>query len=439
MRFADYLQHSLASLRKKKLRTFLTTFGVVIGIGALVSMMSFGLGIERNVTDQFKRMELFNYVMAFSGDSPFGGFLPGASSPVDKVALDGPMLEKIRALKGAEAVFPDARFPAQSRFRDKEEFGFVQIIPVDASTRGLIQLRAGDFFSSADADAVIVSDTFLRGAGVKDFDSAIGQNLTISSLYFDLERLKSLDFSSGLPIGRAEYSFRISGVSSRMGFGGALPIRSEIFVPEGTAASMKKLILTSLWDLFRGAGSQSYGMVNIRASSPQAVESLKSQLHDMGLQTFALMDQLEEIKTGFLFLDMILAALGMIAIVVAALGIINTMVMSILERYTEIGVMKAVGATNGDVQKIFFFESGAMGFMGGLFGFGLGWLVSQVINLLVNSFLSGQGVPQIHYFSFPWWLFLGAVFFAVLVSLAAGLYPASRAARVDPVLALRHN
>ncbi|MHC4682661.1 MAG: ABC transporter permease [Planctomycetota bacterium] len=128
----------------------------------------------------------------------------------------------------------------------------------------------------------------------------------------------------------------------------------------------------------------------------------------------------------------------MIGITVAALGIINTMVMSILERYREIGIMKAVGASDKDVKKIFFFESGVIGFVGGIFGLALGWIVSMLINLIVNSFTVRQGVPYMDYFSFPWWLCLGAIVFSVSISLLAGIYPTLRAARVDPVVALRH-
>jgi putative ABC transport system permease protein len=138
-------------------------------------------------------------------------------------------------------------------------------------------------------------------------------------------------------------------------------------------------------------------------------------------------------------MDMFLAAIAMIAITVSTLGIINTMVMSILERYREIGIMKAIGASDKDVKKIFFFESGMIGFLGGVFGLALGWVVSMVINQVANYFMAKQGAPYVHFFSFPWWLCLGAVAFSILVSLAAGLYPAVRAARVDPVVALRHD
>jgi putative ABC transport system permease protein len=112
--------------------------------------------------------------------------------------------------------------------------------------------------------------------------------------------------------------------------------------------------------------------------------------------------------------------------------------MSILERYSEIGIMKAVGAGDGDIKKIFFFESSVIGFLGGIFGLVLGWGVSGLINRVINYFLAKQGVPFIDYFNFPLWLCLGAVIFAVGVSLVSGIYPAIRAARVDPVVALRH-
>ncbi len=145
------------------------------------------------------------------------------------------------------------------------------------------------------------------------------------------------------------------------------------------------------------------------------------------------------ITDTFYYLDMVLSAVGMIAIVVAALGIINTMVMSILERYSEIGIMKAVGASDRDIQKIFFFESCSIGFLGGVFGLGLGWSVSRIINGIVNYFLAKQGVPYLDYFNLTLWLCLGALGFSIVVSLVAGIYPAARAARIDPVAALRHD
>jgi putative ABC transport system permease protein len=124
---------------------------------------------------------------------------------------------------------------------------------------------------------------------------------------------------------------------------------------------------------------------------------------------------------------------------VASLGIVNTLVMAILERRREIGIMKALGASDGDVQRIFFVEAGAMGILGGALGAGMGWAIGRVINLGTNLYLQRQEIRPENFWYVPWWLVLGALVFSVFVSLFAGLYPASRAARLDPVQALRHD
>jgi ABC-type antimicrobial peptide transport system permease subunit len=124
---------------------------------------------------------------------------------------------------------------------------------------------------------------------------------------------------------------------------------------------------------------------------------------------------------------------------VASLGIVNTLVMAILERRREIGIMKALGASDGDVKRIFFVEAGSMGILGGALGAGLGWMIGRVINLGTNVYLQRQEIRPENFWYVPWWLVAAALTFSVFVSLFAGLYPASRAARLDPVQALRHD
>jgi putative ABC transport system permease protein len=112
--------------------------------------------------------------------------------------------------------------------------------------------------------------------------------------------------------------------------------------------------------------------------------------------------------------------------------------MAILERRREIGIMKAIGASDTDVQKLFFAEAGVMGVLGGVVGVALGWAIGQVINFFTNIYLKRQHFPPEQVWSVPWWLVVGAIGFAVIVSLLSGLYPAARAARLDPVQALRY-
>jgi len=479
MKISDYIEQSFANLWKKKLRTFLTTFGVVIGIGALVSMISFGKGVQKNVTDEFNKLELFNYISVSTSSSPRENhadpdqqtsaedeYLAPAlvfdkkTRESESNILDDTFIQEVTSLKGVEYAFPEIRFPAMIRFKGKEEFSLIQVLP--AYVTDLMELRAGEAYASNDTNSLIISDSMLRRMRIKNYEEVIGQQIELSTLTLDFSIFNLVNIASGishaahffirggkdpngtraerLPFSTRSYTFTIVGVAERMGFGGALPLRSDVYVPPGPSQRMEKLLLTSIWDFFQPPGKiQGYSSVSVKLSSAKYVEPVKKKIQDWGFKTFALIDQLEEMKKAFIFMDMFLFAVGMIAIVVASLGIINTMVMSILERYKEIGIAKAVGASDRDVKKIFFFETGVIGFFGGIFGLILGWMVSMLINLIINSFATRQGAPYVNYFSFPWWLCLGAIGFSIFVSLAAGIYPTIRAARVDPVIALRHD
>ena len=133
-----------------------------------------------------------------------------------------------------------------------------------------------------------------------------------------------------------------------------------------------------------------------------------------------------------------LGIFGSLALAVASIGIVNTLVMAILERRREIGVMKAIGASDSDVKRLFFAEAGAMGILGGMVGVGLGWAIGRVINIGTNIYLKRQSLPPDNFWAVPWWLVAAAIMFSFLVSLISGLYPAGRAARLDPVQALRY-
>jgi putative ABC transport system permease protein len=158
----------------------------------------------------------------------------------------------------------------------------------------------------------------------------------------------------------------------------------------------------------------------------------------MGFSAFSLLDASRNLRLFFTIFDLLLGIFGSLALAVATLGIINTLVMAILERRREIGIFKALGAADSDVKQLFFVEAGVMGLAGGLLGVTFGWFIGTGITWGTNVYLKRQNLPVAHVFSVPWWLVLGAIAFAVMVSLAAGLFPATRAARLDPVEALRY-
>ncbi len=452
MKFADAVEFALTSLRKRRLRTFLTASGVMIGIGALVSMISFGEGMQRNVTAAFESSDLFNTVMVMPGGPAGPSGNPDERRPAAKEAgrkdavLDDTAVAAISRIPGVRSAYPDINFPALVGLEGEEEFRLIRVVPAAVAGSKEVEVKWGRPYASNNEEGVIVSRTLVRQLGTTDPAAAVGKTLRITSVTIDLGQilsrgLEGLLGGKGLPVSQEAYDFPILGVIDTKPFdGGPSPMQNDVLIAPGPAGRIKRLPITSIWDLFRMRGGRlGYSAVSVKIGSLGDLESVKSKVREMGFTTFALADQFEEITKAFYFMDMILAAVGMIAIVVAALGIVNTMVMSILERTREIGVMKAVGAGDSDIRRIFFFESGAIGLAGGIAGCVLGWATSLLINRVVNFYLARQGVPFIDYFAFPIGLFLGAIGFSLLVSLVSGIYPARRAARVDPVVALRHD
>jgi putative ABC transport system permease protein len=183
-----------------------------------------------------------------------------------------------------------------------------------------------------------------------------------------------------------------------------------------------------------------YGSAVVRVADPVVLTDVRKRLTELGFTSFSIVDQLEQLRTVFLIMNSVLGLLGGISLLVASFGIANTMIMSILERTREIGIMKAIGAEDREIRLIFFVEAAAIGLAGGVLGALAAWGIDAAANRLAYRFiLKPQGASFVDFFALPPYLWLGAILFAVLVSIVAALYPASRAARVDPVTALRHD
>jgi putative ABC transport system permease protein len=246
----------------------------------------------------------------------------------------------------------------------------------------------------------------------------------------------------GFSIVPSEKKFLVVGVTPTSDSGGGQVgfNNSGMYLPLAVAEKLQVVQQGDLRDVARstpGEGTR-YAALNIRASSPTAVAEIESSVTHMGFATFSLIDVTRNLRTFFAIVDLFLGIFGSLALAVASLGIINTLVMAILERRREIGVLKALGAADRDVRHLFFAEAGVMGLAGGLFGVLLGWAIGRAIQLGTMIYLKRQGVTPPNIWSVPWWLVLGAIAFAIVVSLASGIYPASRAARLDPVEALRY-
>jgi putative ABC transport system permease protein len=210
-------------------------------------------------------------------------------------------------------------------------------------------------------------------------------------------------------------------------------------LPFAKARAIDAVQVTSAQSLLRAPGPRGYASLSVKVTGPQHTQDVEAAIKAMGYSAFSLSDALQSAKRVFLLLDIFLSLVGSIALVVSSLGIINTMVMSILERTREIGIMKAIGGSDGNIRRIFLIEASAIGLMGGVAGIVIGWVVGRLINFGANLYVESQGGSAGDVFSMPFWLIGGAITFSVFVSLIAGSFPARRAARLDPIQALRHD
>jgi len=158
----------------------------------------------------------------------------------------------------------------------------------------------------------------------------------------------------------------------------------------------------------------------------------------LGFRTFSFAAEFEKIQQVFIYFDLALGVVGLIALITASLGIVNTMVMSINERRREIGVLKSLGADDSDIRRLFLIESGVMGVLGTAGGILFGWIITRIVSAIAQAYMKSEGIPPLDLFALPVWLILIALGIGVGVNMLAGWYPAARAARVDPVAALRN-
>ena len=222
------------------------------------------------------------------------------------------------------------------------------------------------------------------------------------------------------------------------GFGFRL---GSVLVPTGVVSNLDYISFSDpveLMTMLSEPPAEGWALVVVKVDNERDYDRVSSEIEAMGFRIFSFLEQMDEIRKNFLVFDVIVGAIGLLALFVASLGIVNTMVMSIIERTREIGILKSLGAQEGQIRLLFLVESGAIGLIGSLGGILLGWLVSRLLSIIIQWYLASQELPTMDMFSLPLWVALAAIGFGVGVSIIAGLYPASRGARVDPVRALRH-
>lgn len=463
MNLTDLISMARQNLWRTRLRTSLTLIGVFIGIAALIAMVSFGIGLEQNITDKFKSNDLFtsltisNKAINFKGGPNRSRITKEDNEP--RQSLNDSFITQLQARPEVAIAYPKINTSVRATLLDGTDTinTTTGCLPMAMGQQAPYNdLYAGKYFTNDSALEVLLSLNALYALGYdartagemqldkKDtlltivlVDTLIGKEITLLST--SLLSTSPLAMLGGIEnvIGEEATQVKIVGILKEEQFSGP-SLREEIILPIKTAKSLPSLGFDRVSDLLsRRTNGDQYASIFVKAKSMEDLSILKKHLNDQNIHYFAIDDGLAEMKKSFLILDSILGIIGLISLLVAGFGIVNTMLMSIMERKREIGIMKAVGGRNKDIRLIFFFEAGFIGLVGAVGGIILGYGLTRVANWVVNKQFIKNPAEYVDLFSFPMWLIVGAIIFAIAISLLAGLYPAIRASNIHPIEALR--
>jgi putative ABC transport system permease protein len=444
VKFFDLVRLILGNLSRRKARVGLTAIGVVIGTAAVVILVSLAIGLQRNANEQLFGIGDLTQIQVMPAFDMEGGPLPAVrvdgggggpgGQPQPARLLTNSALDELRAIPGVASVIPRDYLMAGLIVKYQKLDGGFGVIGVDTADLAELGLETIEGSTELGRNSVVIGgmvpnnfyDPRLRpGQEPPPPPQLYGQQIQLIALKYD---------DQGNEI-RKTLSVRVSGVLQET--------RGEsdwtVYFP------LEQVKALNEWAQGRriNYNKDGYGQVIVKVQDVEQVLDISEQITDMGFQAFTPQSFVQGINNFYVILQFIFGGVGAIALLVAAIGIANTMAMSILERTREIGLMKAVGATNRDVLAIFLGEAAGIGFLGGLGGVIIGWLAGQGINVIALVYLANQagqqgGMPPSVAVYTPVWLPLFALIFSTIIGMISGLYPALRAATMIPVIALKY-
>ncbi len=512
MRFADLVRLALFALARHKVRTLLTTLGVLVGSMVLVISVSVRQGVKQTIVRQVgKFVELRRIEVRTRGGKPRPVPPPagrmsearrtrlhreierrrGRGNAPPEEQLTPETVRELAEMEHVTRVFPIVM--QHGRVRLGEQRCYASFVGITPDFRAILadRLEAGTVPDEEDESGVLVSEYLLYELGVADEEAA--RQVVGRPLEFEVR------FGNRLPAGLL-LSLLGGGSTDRMSVGqenvlgkvlrrlpdsldrlGLTPAEEQAVrrMLKSVNRPQKEQVLRAAYTIrgvVRAAGDDEprryndwlmrnadlylaprpaeafalrtpavkesgLGEVIVEVDDIAHVKQVQRRIEEKGFTTRSAVDVIEREEFIYLLVFTSMTVVALIALLVAAIGITNTLLMSVLERTREIGIMKAVGARDGHVLLMFLMEGAVVGLVGGLLGLLAGWLVSLPADAWFRSLVAAR-MPHIKLdsslFAFPWWLVGGAPLFAVLVTLLAAWYPAHRAVRIDPVEALRY-
>lgn len=398
MRIIDTLSLSTRMFKTRPLRTFLTILGVSVGIGAVLFLVSLGYGIQNVILGQITTVDSLLSLDVSAGST-------------DLITITQRDLEEIRSITGVVEVSPVVNLSAHITIGEFTGDGLVySVTPSFFRLDGILPME-GKFFEDENEHSVVISS-----AGAQLFDMTpkeiIGREVFLT-IFVSKE---TEDGSFEDQIFKREDTYKVVGVVESQD-------TNFIYIPEKTISDL---------------GLTEYDFLKVKSINNESIESIRSSIIERGFLVSSLSDTIDQANKIFKIVQIILALFGLIALLVSAIGMFNTMTIALLERINEIGIMRAIGITRKDIIQLFLFESVLMGFLGGLGGLIVGYLGGEIANMGVNILAKTFGGRALDLFYQPVWFVVFIIVFSTIIGLLTGVYPSIKASRLNPLTALKY-
>lgn len=394
MHFIDSIKLALQNLSRTKFRTFLTILGVIIGISAIVLFAALGLGLQQITSNQIASIDSLTTLTITQ--------TPETASMGAGPALTEKKVEEFRKINGVSKVSESVSLPLTVQYTNTSSGAIVYGIKFENSSLEVSDLKYGRLFNND--DEVIISKALANSFDANN-ERLIGETII----------LKIVEDQGGIEYALQNLELKIVGIDNN---------------------STTNLVYGSFDKIYAAGRFDKLSAVKIKVESRNYVDSVKTSIERKGYTVTTIKDLIDQIDKIFLLFQAVLVLIGSIGLLVSSLGIINTMTISLLERTHEIGIMKAIGASSRDIKRLYFMESGLIGFFGGGLGIAAAVLLSNFFNYVFSLFASKSG-QHLTLFIVPVNFSILVLVFSILVSLFSGVYPARRAQKLSPMDALR--
>lgn len=427
------IELSLKNMRIKRTRTLVTMGGMAIGIAFIVFLVSMGYGLENLVISRVVRLDELRQT----------DVAPGLSSELN---LNDATIAKFKQIQNVKSVMPVIAVVGKISYQQSASDLAVYGVNTEYLKNSAIQPVAGKIFEDGGQNLNVLGVNTLPQIDVasSSADAAIQTktvNLSSEARHLAVVSrsvLQVLNLTENTAVGKkVSLSFVVVGdLLSDPG------TKLESFPAEYTIVGVTSddgtpLVYVPFFDL-RSLGIVKYSQLKIIVDEGQHLNKVRSAIEAAGYSTTSVVDTVQQIEQIFSSLRLLLAVVGLVALMVAALGMFNTLTVSLLERTREVGLMKAMGMKSVEVKELFLTESMIMGFYGGLVGLILGFLMGRVLSLILSlvSLSKGVGVLDVAYV--PPLFVLAVLLLSIIVGVIAGYFPARRATKISALNALRY-